>query len=89
MLAARSRGSARHGPRSTCANEAEAAELLGIPDGMTQVALIPVAYFTGDDFKPAERPPVEGITYWDTWGATAGDGSPPGNPRRPATRVRT
>jgi len=43
---------------------------LGIPDGMTQVALIPVAYFTGDDFKPAARPPVEGITYWDSWGAT-------------------
>ena len=34
------------------------------------VALIPVAYTTGGDFKPAVRPPVEGITYWDTWGAT-------------------
>ena len=35
-----------------------------------QVALIPVAYTTGGDFKPAARPPVERITYWDTWGAT-------------------
>jgi nitroreductase len=46
---------------------AEAAELLGIPDTVLQTALIPVAYFTGDDFKPAERRPVEDITYWNGW----------------------
>ncbi len=28
---------------------------------------IPVAYFTGDDFKPAKRRPVEEITYWNGW----------------------
>ena len=32
-----------------------------------QVALIPVAYYTGDDFRPAPRRPVEEVTYWDTW----------------------
>jgi nitroreductase len=47
-----------------------AAALLGIPDGVTQVALIPVAYFTGDDFKPARRRPVEEITYWNGWKRT-------------------
>jgi nitroreductase len=47
----------------------ETAELLGIPDGVTQVSLIPVAYTKGLDFKPAKRPPVEEITYWDGWGA--------------------
>jgi hypothetical protein len=46
------------------------AELLGIPEGVTQVALFPVAYTKGTDFKPAERPPVEDITYWDTWGSS-------------------
>lgn len=45
----------------------EAAELLGIPDGVIQTALIPVAYFTGDDFQPAQRRPVEQITYWNGW----------------------
>ncbi len=35
----------------------EAATLLGIPDHITQVALLPVAYYTGDDFKPAKRTP--------------------------------
>jgi nitroreductase len=47
------------------------AEALQIPDGFTQIALLPVAYTIGDDFKPAQRPPVETITYWDTWGATS------------------
>jgi len=45
----------------------KAAELLGIPAGVTQTALIPVAYFTGDDFKPAARRPMEEITYWNGW----------------------
>jgi nitroreductase len=46
---------------------AQAAELLGIPDGVTQTSLIPVAYFTGDDFQPAKRRPLEKITYWNGW----------------------
>jgi nitroreductase len=45
----------------------ETAELLGIPAGVTQVSLIPVAYTKGLDFKPAKRPPVEEITHWDGW----------------------
>ena len=47
--------------------EAEAAELLSIPDHMTQCALLPVAYTKGTDFKPASRPPVSEITYLDTY----------------------
>ena len=47
--------------------EQEAAELLGIPPHMTQAGLIPVAYTKGTDFKPATRPPVEEITYLDTY----------------------
>ena len=70
MLALRSRGLGSVWTTLHLAQEQEAAELLGIPEGISQVALIPVAYFTGDDFKPAARPPVEGITYWDTWGVT-------------------
>lgn len=47
------------------------AELLGIPAGVTQVSLIPVAYTKGLDFKPAKRPPVERITHWNRWDADA------------------
>ena len=40
-----------------------------IPETVTQVALLPVGYYTGEDFKIAPRRPVEEITYWDTWKA--------------------
>ena len=47
--------------------EKAAAELLGIPDDVMQVALLPVAYTKGTDFKPAKRPPVAKITHWNEW----------------------
>ncbi len=67
QLALRSRGLGSVLTTLHLPNEARAAELLGIPEGVTQVGLIPVAYFTGDDFKPANRRPVEEITYWNGW----------------------
>ena len=70
MLALRSRGLGAAWTTLHLFKEKEAAELLGIPPDVTQVALIPVAYTTGGDFKPAKRPPVEGITYWNVWGST-------------------
>ena len=51
--------------------EKETAALLGIPDDVTQVALLPVAYTIGDAFKPTQRPAPETITFFDTWGAQA------------------
>jgi nitroreductase len=47
--------------------EREVAQLLGIPDNVMQVAMIPVAYTKGTDFKRADRPPVSGITHWNDW----------------------
>lgn len=47
------------------------ADLLGIPAGVTQVALIPVAYTKGTNFRPAKRPPVTEITHWNHWGDTS------------------
>ena len=47
--------------------EREAAALLGIPDTVTQVALLPVAHIVGTGFKPAARRPVEEITYRNGW----------------------
>jgi len=52
--------------------EGEAARLLDIPEGVVQVGLLPVAYYLGDDFKPASRRPVEEITYYDGWKRTRG-----------------
>lgn len=48
-------------------SEKQVADILGIPDDVMQVALLPVGYTRGTDFKRAERPPVEGITHWNTW----------------------
>jgi len=67
QLALRSRGLGSCLTTIHLAKEAEAAEVLGIPDHMTQVGLLPVAYTKGTDFKPAARPPVEEITYLDTY----------------------
>ncbi len=47
--------------------EPDATELLGIPDGVMQVALLPVAYTIGTEFKTAKRPPISEITHWDHW----------------------
>ena len=55
--------------------EQEVSELLGIPEHMMQVALFPVAYTIGADFKAAARPPVEDITSWDTWGQSTPGGT--------------
>ena len=69
MLAARERslGTAWTTIHLMNGGEKEAAELLGIPDGITQAGLFPVAYTIGTDFKPATRLPLEPITHWEQW----------------------
>ncbi|WP_327152021.1 nitroreductase family protein [Nocardia sp. NBC_01329] len=47
--------------------ERQYADILQLPRTMTPIALIPVAYTIGDQFKPAERPPIETITRWNHW----------------------
>lgn len=67
MLALRSRGLGSVWTTLHLAYETEIAALLGIPPTITQAALLPVAYFTGDDFKPAQRKPRDEVTHWDGW----------------------
>ena len=67
MLAARSRGLGTAWTTLHLQFEAEARELLGIPLTVTQVAMTPVAYYTGTTFKPGERRAVEEITYFNGW----------------------
>jgi nitroreductase len=68
MLAARARGLGSAWTTIHLMFEREAAAILGIPDHITQAALLPVAWFKGDDFKPAKRIPSREITFWDSWG---------------------
>lgn len=67
QLALRSRGLGSAWTTLHLQYEKEAAELLGIPDTVTQVALLPVAYTKGTDFKPAARRPAEEVTYFNGW----------------------
>ena len=68
MLALRARGLGSAWTTVHLVYEKEAAAILDIPDTILQVALLPVAHFTGEDFRPAKRLPVEEVTYWNGWG---------------------
>jgi nitroreductase len=68
MLALRSRGLGTAWTTIHLFQEQAVSELLGIPADWTQTVLFPVAYYTGDDFKPAHRLPSDTMTHWDSWG---------------------
>jgi len=70
MIAARARGIGSAWTTIHLFYEKEAAEVLGIPESFTQTVLLPVAYFTGEDFKPAKRVSPRDLTYWNAWGKT-------------------
>jgi nitroreductase len=68
MLAARSRGLGTVWTTFHLMHEEEVARILGIPyDEVTQVALIPVAYTIGTNFKPGRRKPLDTMLHWDAW----------------------
>ena len=67
MLALRARGLGSAWTTLHLRYEEEIAELLGIPSHVTQAALLPIAYFTGDDFRPAKRTPATDVTSWNGW----------------------
>jgi len=67
MLALRSRGLGSAWTTLHLTFEKEAAEVLGVPETVTQTALIPIAYYKGENFKPAPRQPVEKVAYFNAW----------------------
>jgi nitroreductase len=68
MLAARLRGLGTAYTTLHLKYEREVAEVLGIPyERCTQTAMLPVAYYTGTSFQPAERIPLDNIVHWDAW----------------------
>ena len=67
MLAARARGLGTAWTSLHLGREREVAEILGIPDGVHQGALIPTAFYTGETFKPAAREPLDTVLHIDRW----------------------
>jgi nitroreductase len=68
MLAARARGIGCCWTTVHLMDAAAASAVLDIPDNVTQAVLLPVAYYKGDDFKLAERLPLNDVVHWDGWG---------------------
>ena len=67
MLAARARGLGASWTTLHLAYADQVAELLGIPLGVTQGVLLPVAYTKGTDFRPAPREPLERVLHHNRW----------------------
>ncbi|HUF52837.1 MAG TPA: nitroreductase family protein [Dehalococcoidia bacterium] len=71
MLAARAEGLGTTLTTLHKTHEAEVKELLGIPDGVETMCLIPMGWPKGK-FGGGPRMPVEQVTYWEGWGETRG-----------------
>ena len=69
MLAARAEGLGTTLTTLHKAHEAEVKELLGVPEGVETMCLIPMGWPKGK-FGAGPRLPVEKVTYWDGWGET-------------------
>lgn len=67
MLAARARGLGTAWTTLHLAFEDEIAAILGLPAGLRQGVLIPTAYYTGTDFRPASRQPLDEVLHWNGW----------------------
>ncbi len=67
MLAARSRGLGTTLTTLHLVFEAQAAEILGVPDTVMQGALIPVAHTIGTDFKAGPRRDLSRVIHHDSW----------------------
>lgn len=68
MVALRARGLGATWTSLHLVNEREVAQLLGIPEDVTQTVLLPVGYTRGAVLKPAPRKPAREVTFWNHWG---------------------
>jgi hypothetical protein len=70
-LALRARGLGTAWVTAALQDLARVKEILQIPEHVTEIALFPVAYTRGTNFKRATRPPARSVTYFDRFGVTA------------------
>jgi nitroreductase len=67
MLALRTRGLGSAFTSIHLRYEDELKEALGVPAMVTIAAMLPVAYYTGEGFRPAKRVPARRRTHWNGW----------------------
>jgi nitroreductase len=68
MVALRARGLGSTWTSLHLMHERESAELLGIPEDVTQTVLLPVGYMRDAVLAPAPRKGAREVTYWEEWG---------------------
>ena len=66
-LALRSRGLGTVFTSLTLHEEQAVAKILGIPEGVTQCCLLPVAFTIGVNFNKANRRPLNEVAFWNGW----------------------
>ena len=69
-LALRARGLGTAWTTAGLVKAPEIKELLAIPDDVTEIAMFPVAWTVGTDFKQAPRHPARDIAYFDGYART-------------------
>jgi nitroreductase len=67
QLALRSRGLGSCLTTQHLMQKEKSDRLLGLPEDVEQIALLPVAYTQGTEFKRTDRPPPETITAFNGW----------------------
>jgi len=67
MLAARALGLGTAWTTLHLNYEREVADILDLPPGVHQAALIPTAFYTGDTFRQAKRQPLDEVLHLDRW----------------------
>ena len=67
MLALRAEGLGTTWTTLLLGEEERVAQALGIPQGVTQTVLLPVAYTRGARLRPAARKSAAEVTYWNRW----------------------
>lgn len=84
MLALRARGIGATWTTVLLAHERETAELLGIPENVTQTVLLPVAFTRDAVLRPAARRGPREVTFWNRWGEARPETPAPGNAQEPS-----
>lgn len=69
-LALRARGLGSAWVTASLRDEASVKKILGTPDNVTEIVLLPVAYTRGTNFRLASRAPARAITSFDRYGTT-------------------
>jgi nitroreductase len=83
-VALRARGLGTAWTTAVLSDRERLGELLAMPDDVTPVAMLPVAWTIGTDFRRVARTPAREIMYVDRWGRTT-DRSAGGTTGAPAT----